>query len=207
MKRLIIIALAILAALPAAAQQVADTTSTVVGEKLDFDTPNFLARDYFEAVKAHLSAEGRKNWKAEFSIRGNLMIYHGSTDLTVGIRTSPNKVFGLGAGWGSTFVDANPAHVYDMEFFLFHRHYFPLDRGRRFSFYSDLLGGGQYSYKVTGDIRDGYPRTGVWGWWIIWQPGFSIRLWGKSNIFFGPSLCLPLTLSSYNIGVHAGIAL
>ena len=111
MKRLITLVLTIFTFLSAAAQQ-ADTTSTVIGEKLDFETPNFVAKDYFDAVKAHLSPEGRKNWKPEFSVRAVAMIYNGSVDVTGGIRTSPNKVFGLGGGWGSAYYDANPALAY-----------------------------------------------------------------------------------------------
>ena len=75
MKHLITILSALMILVPAFAQT-ADTTSAVVGDKLNFETPNFVARDYFEEVKAHLSAEGRKYWKPEFSVRLNGMIYH-----------------------------------------------------------------------------------------------------------------------------------
>ena len=202
MKRLITTLLTSLLFLFAAAQD-ADTTSTVLREKLDFDSPNFLAEDYFDAVKAHLSAEGRKNWTPEFSIRANGMIYATSVDVTGGIRTSPNKVFGLGLGRGTAYYDANPASAYSLKFFLYHRHYIPLDRSRRFSLYSDLMGGGQYVYKVTGSIRDDVPKTGVWNWQFFWEPGLSIRLWGKSNIFFGPSIGITRGLF---LGLHFGVA-
>ena len=199
MKHLITCILTFCVVFSAAAQD-ADTTSTVVGNKLDFETPNFIARDYFETIKAHLSAEGRKNWKPEFSVRVNLMIYYGSYDLTGGIRTSPNKVFGLGIGRGSQWIDANPASAYRLNVFLWHRHYVPLDRKRRISLYSDLMGGGSYVYKVTGYIRNGYPKADVWNWYLSWEPGVSILLWGKSNFFFGPSI-------GPTLGLHAGLAL
>ena len=35
---------------------------------------------------------------------------------------------------------------------------------------------------------------------ISWQEGLSIRLWGKSNLFFGPSL-------GPSLGLHLGLAL
>ena len=132
MKHLITILSALMILAPAFAQT-ADTTSTVVGDKLDFETPNFVAKDYFEEVKAHLSAEGRKYWKPEFSVRANGMFYYMAADLTAGIRTSPNKVFGLGVGHGWQYIDANPAHQYRWNFYLYHRHYIPLDRTRRIS--------------------------------------------------------------------------
>ena len=203
MKRFLFTILIVLTALPAAAQE-PDTTSTVIGEKLDFDAPQVITETYFESVKAHLSKEGRKAWKPEFSMRGNVMIYVGSIDVTIGVRTSPNKVFGLCAGWSSVFIDAIPANAYGMHLCLYHRHYIPLDRKRRISLYSDLLGGRSYTYDTsyphTGQSYNNGPKKGDWQWWCSWQPGISIRLVNKSNIFFGPTI-------GPSIGVHAGIAL
>ena len=64
MKHLIITLVSSCIALSALAQD-ADTT------KLDFERPTFLINSYFDGVKAHLSAEGRKEWKPEFSLRAN----------------------------------------------------------------------------------------------------------------------------------------
>lgn len=199
MKYLITILSALLILFPAVAQQL-DTTSTVVGNKLDFESPNFVAKDYFEEVKSHLSAEGRKNWKPEFSVRVQGMIYYLSVDLTGGIRTSPNKVFGLGVSHGKLYYDANPADAYRWNFYLYHRHYIPLDRRRRISLYSDLMVGGAYTYKVTGYIENDNPKVNSLNWYFSWEPGLSIRLWGKSNIFLGPSF-------GPTIGLHLGLAI
>ena len=202
MKHIILTILAALTVLTAAAQEV-DTTSNVVGDKLNFEKPNFVPSTYFESVKAHLSAEGRKAWRPEFSLRANVMIYMGSYDLTGGIRTSPNKVFGLGVGRSSVFYDAYPASAYRINLYLYHRHYLPLDKRRRFSLYSDLMGGGSYVYKVTGIFDENHPAPtskGKVNWWYSWQPGISIRLWGKSNIFFGPTI-------GPSFGVHLGFAI
>lgn len=210
MKYILFTILAALTMVSAAAQEPDTTsTSTVVGEKLDFEAPQVITETYFESVKAHLSKEGRQAWKPEFSVRGNVMIFVGSVDVTAGIRTSPNKVFGIYAGRAAVFHDAIPAHSYRLHLCLYHRHYIPLDRNRRFSLYSDLLVGGSYLYKVTGDEPQPrfpgdrpaqLPKTGTMDWWYSWQPGLSIRMWGKSNIFFGPTI-------GPSYGVHLGIAI
>ena len=199
MKHIILAISAALTILSAAAQN-ADTTSTLAGEKLNFEEPNFMVSTYFESVKAHLSKEGRKAWKPEFSLRFTPMIYMTSFDLTGGIRTSPNKVFGLGIGRSSVYYDAFPARDYRINVYVYHRHYLPFDKRRRFSLYSDLMGGGSYIYKSTKPDPMDTPKQGDWTWWFSWQPGLSIRLWGKSNIFFGPTI-------GPSFGAHIGIAL
>ena len=175
----------------AASAQSADTTSTVSGEKLDFEQPQFLVSNYFESVKAHLSPEWRKSWRPEVTARINVMIYYGSYDFTLGIRTSPNKVFGIGAGVGNVWHDAIPARSHRLNFYLHHRHYIPLDKRRVISLYSDLMGGGSYVYKVSRPDEE-LPNVG-------WQAGLSIKLWGKSNLFLGGSL-------GPSLGLNLGLA-
>lgn len=208
MKHIVTTLLAAFLLFPAAAQT-SDTTSTAAGGRLNVDEPDIIPSTYFESVKAHLSAEGRKAWKPEFSVRGSVMIYTASFDLTGGIRTSPNKVFGLGVGHCSVFHDHIPANSYRMTFYLYHRHYLPLDKKRRFSLYSDLSGGGSCIYKVSGQEREPrfegepagtLPKTGTLDWFFSWQPGISIRLWEKSNIFFGPTI-------GPSFGLHLGLAI
>ena len=215
MKHLFITIFSCCIALSALAQN-ADTNTAVVGKKLNFERPTILIDNYFDGVKAHLSAEGRKEWKPEFSLRGNAMLFDGSINLTGGIRTSQNKVFGLGAGWGQRFF------IYDPElrpvgqrltFYLYHRHYIPLGHRQRVSFYSDILGGGMYVYKMSGrDDSADYPAIigdslwwftcmpGALSWYFSWQPGIAIRMWGKSNFFIGLSI-------GPSYGLHTGIAL
>ena len=215
MKRLIITILASSIAVWAAAQE-ADTTSTVIADKLNFEQPRFLVHDYFDGVKAHLSAEGRKEWKPEFSLRANVMLFDGSVILTGGIRTSQNKVFGMGAGWGQNFfiVGPEPGNVTGqrVNFFVYHRHYIPLGHRMNFSLYSDIMLGARYVYALSDwYMENGYQRTptsepewpilpGDWRGWISWEPGIAFHLWGKSNFFIGPSI-------GPTIGLHAGIAL
>ena len=87
MKHLIITLISGCIALSAMAQN-ADTTTAIVGKKLNFEQPTVLINNYFDVVKAHLSAEGRKEWKPEFSLRANVMFLDESINLTEGIRTS-----------------------------------------------------------------------------------------------------------------------
>ena len=213
MKHLTITILSILFSISATAQE-ADTTAAN-GDKLNFEQPRFLVSDYFSSVKAHLSKEGRKGWKPEFSLRANAEFLDGSVILTGGIRTSQNKVFGLGAGWGQTFFIFGPeAHSTGQRFNIvaYHRHYIPLGHRKNFSLYSDILLGARCVYKMSDYyMENGVVRSpgaepefpvlpGDWKFWGSWQPGIAFHLWGKSNFFIGLSI-------GPTIGAHAGIAL
>lgn len=215
MKHLLITLFSCCIVLSAMAQN-ADTTTAIVGKKLNFERPTILINNYFDGVKAHLSAEGRKEWKPEFSLRTNAMLFDVSANLTGGIRTSQNKVFGIGAGWGQRYFIYEPElhpEGQRLTFYLYHRHYIPLGHRQRVSFYSDIMGGGMYVYKMSGsNVPTAYPpQTGdsLWwftckpgglSWYFSWQPGIAIRMWGKSNFYIGLSI-------GPSYGAHAGIAL
>ena len=213
MKHLTITILFALFCIFAAAQE-ADTTAAK-GDKLNFEQPRFLVSDYFGSVKAHLSKEGRKGWKPEFSLRANAEFLDGSLILTGGIRTSQNKVFGLGIGWGQRFFIFGPeAHFTGQRsnIVAYHRHYIPLGHRKNFSLYSDILLGARCVYKMSDYyMENGVVRSpgaepefpilpGDWKFWGSWQPGIAFHLWGKSNFFIGLSI-------GPTIGAHAGIAL
>lgn len=213
MKHLTITILSILFSISATAQE-ADTTAAN-GDKLNFEQPRFLVSDYFSSVKAHLSKEGRKGWKPEFSLRANAEFLDGSLILTGGVRTSQNKVFGLGIGWGQTFFIFGPeAHHTGQRINVvaYHRHYIPLGHRKNFSLYSDILLGARCVYKMSDYyMENGVVRSpgaepefpilpGDWKFWGSWQPGIAFHLWGKSNFFIGLSI-------GPTIGAHAGIAL
>ena len=199
-------------AISAAAQEVDSTV--VAAEKLNFEQPRFLVSDYFSSVKAHLSKEGRKEWRPEFTLRANAEFLDGSLNLIGGIRTSQNKVFGLGAGWGQRFFILGPESGnpwgHRISLFLYHRHYLPLGHKKIVSFYSDIMLGGYVVYKmcdwyngyVSGpDKEPEYPvYPGYMQWWISWQPGIAFSMWGKSNFFIGLSI-------GPTIGMHAGITI
>lgn len=199
-----------------ASAQVADSTSVATMEKLDFEQPHFLIHDYFSSVNAHLSAEGKKAWTPEFSLRAIVMLFDGSVDLTGGIRTSQNKVFGVGVGWGQNFYWVGEGYGsiigQRINIFAYHRHYIPLGHKKRVSLYSDIMLGGLCTYKLPDwYMENGIQRTstseprwpilpGDLRWWISWEPGIAFHLWGKSNFFLGPSI-------GPTIGFHGGIAL
>ena len=213
MKHLTITILSILFSISATAQE-ADTTAAN-GDKLNFEQPRFLVSDYFSSVKAHLSKEGRKGWKPEFSLRANAELFDCSAIFTGGIRTSQNKVFGLGIGWGQRFFIFGPeAHFTGQRFNIvaYHRHYIPLGHRKNFSLYSDILLGARCVYKMSDHyMENGVVRSpgaepefpvlpGDWKFWGSWQPGIAFHLWGKSNFFIGLSI-------GPTIGAHVGIAL
>ena len=214
MKRLIITIISIMIAISAAAQE-ADTTGTVIENKLNFEKPRILVSDYFSSVKAHLSKEGRKEWKPEFTLRANAVLFDGSAILTGGVRTSQNKVFGLGLGWGQQFFKFDPetsAVGQRINIVAYHRHYIPLGHRKNFSLYSDIMLGASCIYKMSAwymeqgivDYPGAEPRfpvlPGDWSFWPSWQPGIAFHMWGKSNIFLGLSI-------GPTFGLHAGLAL
>lgn len=206
MKRIFLILISIASCVYAGAQS-SDTTA-IVGAKLDFDQPVFLLDDYFSSVKYHFSSEGRKQWRPEFSLRTNVLFLHGSIDLTAGIRTSPNKVFGIGGGWGQAFLIFGPEPQERptgqcMTAYLYHRHYVPLGHRQGIFLYSDLACGGRYLYQLSNWYVpgvDGPDVANTWSWWFAWQPGITFSLWGKSNAFVGLSL-------GTTFGLHLGIAI
>lgn len=214
MKRLTITIISCLIAISASAHK-ADTTCVVVENKLNFEKPRILVSDYFSSVKAHLSKEGRKEWKLEFTLRANGELFNGSAILTGSIRTSQNKVFGAGIGWGQNFYHFDPGtrsvgqHI---NVFAYHRHYIPLGHRKNFSLYSDIMLGASCIYKMDDwymehgvvDDQDSEPRypvlPGDWTFWPSWQPGIAFHMWGKSNIFMGLSI-------GPTFGMHIGITL
>ncbi len=214
MKHLAITILSAIIAISASAQ-VVDSTAAVTGDKLNFEQPRFLVSDYFSSVKAHLSADGRKGWKPEFTLRANAELFDGSAILTGGIRTSQNKVFGLGVGWGQEFFIFGPeSHPTGQRINIvaYHRHYIPLGHRKNFSLYSDIMLGARVIYKMShwymenGVVRNPGSETdypvlpGDWRFWGSWQPGIAFSMWGKSNFFIGLSI-------GPTIGLHTGIAL
>ena len=137
-----------------------------------------------------------------------------STNVTAGFRTSPNKVFGLGAGLGQSYFKYGPISLRAERFsiYAYHRHYIPLGHRKNFSLYSDLMIGARYIYKMgdsylqngierVGEQEPSYPiLPGDWLSWMSWQPGFAVNMWGKSNLFIGLSIG-PI------FGFHSGITL
>ena len=214
MKCFVITIISLFIAISATAHE-ADTTHAVVENKLNFEKPRILVSDYFSSVKAHLSKEGRKEWQPEFSIRANAELFDASAILTGGVRTSQNKVFGMGVGLGQNFFHFNPginAVGQRVNVVVYHRHYIPLGHRKNVSLYSDIMLGASCIYKMSDwymengvvDYPDAEPEypvlPGDWEFWPSWQPGIAFHMWGKSNIFMGFSI-------GPTFGMHIGITL
>ena len=152
--------------------------------------------------------------RPEFTFRANAEFLDGSLNLTGGIRTPGNNVFGLGAGWGQQFFILGPESANPwgqrISLFAYYRHYFPLGQKKVVSLYTDFMLGGTYVYKMC-DWYHGYQRepgqepeypvnAGSMYWWPSFQPGIAFNLWGKSNFFIGLSI-------GPTFGLHAGLTL
>ena len=162
-----------------------------------------------QSLKESFSAEGRKNWKPEFTVRGNIGIYTGGAILSGGVRIDEKRTLGLMLGEQSIYYDAEPATVHYISTSLFWRRYFHLGKRQRAAFYSDLSVGAGWIYQVeesfwynewTGEWEGGvddepgdvYPI-------ISWQPGIRVRFYKNIHLFFGP------TLATNCMGIHLGL--
>ena len=165
-----------------------------------------------QSIKESFSAEGRKAWKPDVTVRGNLGIYAGGFAVTGGVRIDEKRTLGLMAGknvnvytvrHGYTDVNSFSAAVYG-------RRYFHLGERKIFSFYSDLalgaafvtgLEGAYWVNPVDGTTKkeDISVEKGDVQFYVSWQPGMRVRFFDNVHIFLGP------TLSSHCLGVHLGI--
>lgn len=165
-----------------------------------------------QSIKESFSAEGRKNWKSEVTLRGNLGIYAGGFAVTGGVRIDEKRTLGLMAGknvnvytviHGYTDVNSFSAALYG-------RRYFHLGERKIFSLYSDLALGAAFVTDLEGaywvDPVDGTTKKedisvdkGDVQFYISWQPGVRVRFFDNVHLFLGP------TLSSHCLGVHLGI--
>lgn len=165
-----------------------------------------------QSIKESFSAEGRKAWKPEVTVRGNLGIYAGGFAVTGGVRIDEKRTLGLMVGknvnvytvtHGYTDVNSFSAAVYG-------RRYFHLGERKIFSFYSDLALGAAFVTDLEGaywvDPVDGTTKKedisvekGDVQFYISWQPGMRVRFYKNLHLFLGP------TLSPHCLGVHLGI--
>ena len=167
-----------------------------------------------QSIKESFSAEGRKNWKPEVTVRGNLGIYAGGFAVTGGVRIDEKRTLGLMAGKNVNVYTVTHGYT-DVNSFsaaLYGRRYFHLGERKIFSFYSDLALGAAFvtdlegAYWVDPDPIDGTTKKedisvdkGDVQFYISWQPGIRVRCYKNLHIFLGP------TLSSHCLGVHLGI--
>ena len=165
-----------------------------------------------QSIKESFSAEGRENWKSEFTVRGNLGIYAGGFAVTGGVRIDEKRTLGLMAGKNVNVYTVTHGYT-DVNSFsaaLYGRRYFHLGERKIFSLYSDLALGAAVVTDVEGaywvDPVDGVTKKedisvnkGDVQFYLSWQPGVRVRFFDNVHLFLGP------TLSSHCLGVHLGI--
>ena len=144
-------------------------------------------------------------WQLEVSVRQLISIGYMPQLATIGARKG-NYVYGLGAGHSAMTFDAYPATVYSIPFYAYNRIYIPM-RGNRFSLYSDQFLGYQTVYKVRADSSYDGSKKGDGNFFLSWQPGISLRMWGKSNLFMGIVLTTTFEYPLPAVGLHLGLAL
>ncbi len=153
---------------------------------------------------------GRKPlpWQFEASVRQVATMGWIPQLVTVGMRKG-DLVLGIGSGHGMMTYDAHPATISYIPIFAYNRYYFPLGSKRRFSLYTDAFLGYQTIYRITGDTSRLDTKKGDGSFVFSWQPGISVRMWGKSNLFLG--LVVVNNLSSFAgiplFGLHLGLAI
>lgn len=165
-----------------------------------------------QSIKESFSDEGRKNWKSEVTVRGNLGIYAGGFAVTGGVRIDEKRTLGLMVGKNSNTYTVTHGYtgVSSFSAALYGRRYFHLGERKIFSFYSDLALGAAFVTDLEGaywvDPVDGTTKKddisvdkGDVQFYVSWQPGIRVRYYKNFHLFLGP------TLSSHCLGVHLGI--
>ena len=160
-----------------------------------------------EGYKYAFSKEGRMEWRPEFTIRTYGGLVTGGQAVTGGLRINQSLTLGLMAWSGKSYIDAVPAHIFNVSAGVYMRNYLHLGKRDIFAFYSDLAMGAEYIYRVDGKYwnRDGEQiemvkaSPGDWRFAATWQPGIRIRFLKSLHLFLGP------TLSTNTIGAHLGL--
>ena len=165
-----------------------------------------------QSLKESFSVEGRKNWKPEFTVRGNLGIYAGGFAVTGGVRIDEKRTLGLMVGKNVNVytVMHGYADINSFSAALYGRRYFHLGERKIFSFYSDLALGAAVVTGMEGaywvDPIDGTTKMddidverGDVQLYVSFQPGMRVRFYKNIHLFLGP------TLSSHCLGVHLGL--
>ncbi len=167
-----------------------------------------LFRAFGKQMQYDFSEEGRKNWKAEGMVSTHGGPFHGGYLGAVGIRLDESRVWGLGSGYDSYYVDANPSNYYMVPAYLWMKHYFPI--GRRFSILTDVLAGAEFKVYDTLDhwdlkeaYGDRYFYTGPNARpFFLLRPGIDFRFTRYLHIFTGIYL-----YSVYGFGLYLGLTL
>ena len=145
-------------------------------------------------------------WQVEVSVRQVLSLGWCPQMATVGMRKG-DIVYGLGAGHSEWFYDAYPVLIKTIPFYAYNRIYFPMGEKRRFSFYTDEFLGYNYCYYSADAPHYTGLHKGEGKFFLSWQPGISLRMWGKSNLFLGIVVSTTFEYPIPAFGLHLGLAL
>ena len=155
-----------------------------------------------EEWRAAFSAEGRKNWKPEFTARGSMGFYEIQKSFSVGIKVDEYRTLGIMYAESESGSSSSDTDYYSKVMAHFRR-YFPLGKKGTFAFYGDVNLGVAIVTKVElgpmADKEEFHEKPGnVWPM-VELQPGIRLRLFGNAHIFFGPSI------TSVHTGLHIGV--
>lgn len=127
---------------------------------------------------------------------------------TVGLRINRKNTVGLMAGFGNTYIDANPSTIKAVQFCAFERYYmYPGERGI-IAFYCDAFLGFDKVFYISGKYVGWDPREEVVSdnegdirFYAALEPGIRLRLLRNLHVFLGPSVAVN------GIGLHFGVGL
>lgn len=159
---------------------------------------------------AAFSAEGREQWKPEFTFRGKVGIYSEGLVLSGGVRIDGKRTLGLMLGYGHLIDDAAPGDIYSIHTSAFLRRYVHLGKRDIVALYGDFSIGAAWIYKVTGKYSY-FPETGMTEvitdnpgdvrFLLAFEPGVRVRVHRNIHLFLGP------TISSSCFGLHLGFGI
>ncbi len=156
------------------------------------------AKSWAAGWKYAFSAEGRQNWKPEFTARYYAGFLTEGPAITGGVRIDDKRTFGLMVWQGKTWIDAAPANVYTLSSGLYMRRYFHLGQKDIVALYADFAIGAGYVYKMDGSRTTTYEKGQVL-FAATLQPGVRFRFWRNLHLFLGP------TISTNTVGFHLGV--
>ena len=107
-------------------------------------------KTWADGWKYAFSAEGRKAWEPEFTVRLYAGFVTEGPAVSAGVRIDDKRTMGLMVCQGKTYIDAAPADIYSVSAGLYMRRYFHIGKKGIVALYSDFAVGAGYIYKVDG---------------------------------------------------------
>jgi len=143
--------------------------------------------------------EGRKDWRFEPDLSGELLIYASRVDLNLGIRMDRRRTWGIGIGLGDNYYDAEPSSEKYLSLYIHNRHYYPLGKRRKTSIFTEFTIGGAYIfYNSRNDEVVREKEEGIYKWSnpegsvlfdMNLRAGFEFPIW-RLHAYLGPAVQL-----------------